>query len=179
MYNNIMNSVIARNAVHGDKTHRDWLLYATQSLIANVDSSISTEILVTPNDGRLLKVCNITEDKIGKLYFLTNTDQNNNYLYLESFKVFIDSQKSPLNVPGLTEGCIDFFRRSDINAFISDVKIHYPFADSNITTANIAFSEVTNFNIFIDYLTNLVPYVAFTQDHVKTYELILNPDTVK
>jgi len=151
-------------------------LYATQSLIANVDSSISTEILVTPNDGRLLKVCNITEDKIGKLYFLTNTDQNNNYLYLESFKVFIGTQKSPLNIPGLSEACIDFFRRSDINGFISESKTHIPFAGTNIRSSNIGFSEVTNFNIFIDYLTTLLPYVTSTKDYVKTYEMYLNPD---
>jgi len=64
-----MNEVIARNIGRADRKHRDWLLYATQSLIANVDTSIGTEILVTPGDGRLLKVSNIREDKISKLYF--------------------------------------------------------------------------------------------------------------
>ena len=171
-----MESSLAEQVSQPDKKHRDWLLYSTQALIANVDTNITTEILVTPEDGRLLKVSGISEEAIQKLSFLTNTDQNNNYLYLEDFKVYIGTQFNSLNIPGLVEICKNFYRRSDADAFVEGKKTQLPFSSGNVTNATIGLPDIAHFNEFIDLLTTLLPYVKSTIGHVKTYELILNPD---
>jgi methylglyoxal synthase len=91
-----------------DLKHRDWLLYSTKRIIQSVDENISVEIIDTPNGGKKLIASEITEADIDKIAFLTNTDQNNNYLYLEDFQVYIAGSISPLNIPGLKETVMNF-----------------------------------------------------------------------
>ena len=85
-----------------DFEQRDWLLFSMQQLIENVDPNISINI-IKAGESKLLIASNITEDSIIKLSFLTNSDFNNNYLYLENFSVFLNSYNEPLNIPGLSE----------------------------------------------------------------------------
>ena len=72
-----------------DLKHRDWLLYSTKRLLQKTGAeSISIDIQDLPNDRKVLFAGGITESMIDNLQFLVNTDQNNNYLYLEDFRRF-------------------------------------------------------------------------------------------
>lgn len=105
--------------------------------------------------------------------FLVNTDENNNYLYIEKFKVYLDGSLHDFDIPGLYNNIEDMFRRSDTNAFIQSSKFHEPFNVQNMTNTN--FNSKT-FNEFIDSYTANTPYSVKTFGKVKTYEIVLNPD---
>ena len=151
-----------------DLQHRDWLLFSMQSIILSIDQSISTFIIDTPNGGKILRATQVSEETISNLPFLTNTDQNNNYLYLQDFKVYIKSYSSPLDIPGIVQTTVNAFRRSDINGFLQGNKTHFPFNPSNY--------KGLNFNEFIDQYTSLQPTCLNTTGYVKYYEFVLNPD---
>jgi hypothetical protein len=151
-----------------DFEQRDWLLFSMQQLIENVDPNISINI-IKAGESKLLIASNITEDSIIKLSFLTNSDFNNNYLYLENFSVFLNSYNEPLNIPGLSEIVINQYRRSDIiYGFIQGKKTFQPFTSCNL--GNI------NFNDMIDNITSIIPGCTNTKNKIKLYEIILNPD---
>ena len=120
-------------------------------------------------------VTDISEATIGKLSFLTNTDFNNNFLYLEDLFVYIDYSISPLDIPGLNDIAISFYSQSDITSFLEGKKIKQPFSTDNINK-NTSLPPGSTFNNFVDALTAIIPYVEPTINHVKTYQLILNPD---
>jgi hypothetical protein len=151
-----------------DLQHRDWLLFSMQNIILSIDQSISTFIIDTPNGGKILRATQVSEETISNLPFLTNTDQNNNYLYLQDFKVYIKSYSSPLDIPGIVQTTVNAFRRSDINGFLQGNKTHFPFNPSNY--------KGLNFNEFIDQYTSLQPTCLNTTGYVKYYEFVLNPD---
>ena len=154
-----------------DLKSRDWLLFSTKSLILSVDQNISIQIIDTPDGGKRLIANGITDNSIEKLYFIVNTDQNNNYLYLEDFKVYKKGSSNPLNIPGLKDIMINVFRSSDAFNFISGKKTHKPFIGSNFITAS-----VDTFSQYIDKYTAFLPNTLTTKDVEKTYEIILNPD---
>ena len=116
----------------------------------------------------------ISEETIEKLQFLTNTDQNNNYLYLEEFNVYIFGFPDPINISGLNEIAINLYRDSDLNDFISSSKIKIPFTGSHIT--DNGGIEVETFSEFIDILTYIQPNTPNTGGKQKFYEVVLNPD---
>ena len=151
-----------------DLQHRDWLLYSQQRIIQNIDPNISIVIMDTANGGKILRVTNISEESIGKLKFLTNTDHNNNYLYIETFNVYIYGSPTPLNIYGLEEIIMNIFRNSDINSFINGEKVFQPFKDDNFKGDNIS--------LFIDRYTELNPLSPNTAGKIKTYQFDLNPD---
>jgi hypothetical protein len=159
-----------------DLTSRDWLLHSTKSLILSVDQNISVEIVDTPNNGKLLIASQISEASIDKLKFLVNTDQNNNYLYLEDFQIYLAGSYSPLVVPGLKEVIINAFRNSDVNAFVRNEKVHYPFVVGNMMTAN---KSTYTFSTFIDAYTGLLANIFGTYGSVKVYSITLNPDLIR
>ena len=68
-----------------DLTHADWCLFTQTRLIESVNPEIVCEIVNFSSEKKLLFVSNVTEADLLKIKFLTNTDQNNNYLYLEDF----------------------------------------------------------------------------------------------
>jgi hypothetical protein len=153
-----------------DLKSRDWLLFSTKSLILSVDQNISIQIIDTPDGGKRLIANGITDNSIEKLYFIVNTDRNNNYLYLEEFNVYKKNSSKPLNIPGLDDIMKNAFRSSDALNFISDNKTHKPFAGSNFkTTSSDTFSQ------YIDELTGFLPNTLTTKGVEKTYEIILNP----
>jgi hypothetical protein len=158
-----------------DLKHRDWLLFTTKRMIQSVDETISVDIVDTPNGGKLLIASGITEAAIDKLTFLTNTDQNNNYLYLEDLKVYVAGFFTPLNIPGLTETVVNVFRSSDADQFVLGNKLHAPFLGSNYNTP---YLTVTSFSDYVDAFSSLTPYAPTTLGRVKTYEITLNPDFV-
>lgn len=151
-----------------DLQHRDWLLYSQERLIRDIDPNISVDITTTATGVKQLVVTNISEASLGKLKFITNTDQNNNYLYLYCFKVFIFGSPTPLNIDGLCESVINIFRNSDINSFINQEKVFQPFKNNNFNDSSI--SE------FVDNYTSLSPLSPKTSNLIKTYKLLLNLD---
>jgi len=153
---------------NGDLKHRDWLLYSTKSILLSVDQGISVFIEDTPNGGKILRATQISEENIGALPFIVNTDQNNNYLYLQDFKVYIQGYIAPVDIPGIVPTFINVFRNSDINGFLSNQKTHLPFNPSNFK--GLTVSE------FVDQYTALQPYTLDTLNYFKFYEIVLNPD---
>lgn len=158
-----------------DLTHADWLMFSTQELIHNVNENISTEI-VSSQGKRLIFVSGVSEADIDNLYFLTNTDQNNNYLYLETFSIVYEGSNNNVNIPGLEIMMKNNFRQSDIAGFVSDNKLHYPFTTKNFKSSSFTGNTLSE---FIDQYTSLVPFAASTYGKVKTYSFVLNPDCEK
>ena len=157
-----------------DLTSRDWVAASTKQLVLSIDPSVSVEFKYYPNGGMKIFLSNISESTIGKLSFLTNTDFNNNYLYLEDLKVFINGHYSSLDIPGLFEIANSLYKQSDITAFLAGNKVKQPFAPSNIQDTSLP--PGSTFNDFVDSLSGLIPYVEHTINRVKTYQIVLNPD---
>ena len=155
-----------------DLKHRDWLLFSIKSRLLQVNENIAVSIIDTPDGGKRLIADNILPETIEELGFIVNTDQNNNYLYLEDFKVYNIATFSPVNIPGLKEVIQNVFRTSDINSFLNEDKIHKPFGVANYK-ANTSFKGST-FNEFVMTLTDLIPYTTNVKD--VTYSIVLNPD---
>ena len=156
-----------------DLTHADWCLYTQQKLISNVNSDIPSQVIKNGTKSYLI-ISNISEADLDKLYFLTNTDQNNNYLYIEDFKVYISSSPNPVNIPGLLEVITSSFRSNDANAFINGSKVYYPFDVKNFQNS---YFKGKTFSEFVDTLSGLLPYSANTSGYNKRYQIILNPDS--
>ena len=157
-----------------DLTSRDWVAASTKQLVLSIDPTVSVEFQYYPNGGMKIFLSNISESTIGKLSFLTNTDFNNNYLYLEDLKVFINSHYSSLDIPGLFEISNSLYKQSDITAFLAGNKVKQPFAPSNIQDTSLP--PGSTFNDLVDSLSGLIPYVEHTINRVKTYQIVLNPD---
>ena len=161
--------------MQADLKHRDWLLFSTKNILLQIDQDITVDIIDTPDGGKRLIASGIDTNTIEKLNFIVNTDENNNYLYLEDFKVFINGRNGALNIPGLKDIIINVFRTSDINAFLNDKKTHFPFAVENYNS--LAGSSYTGrtFPGFVGSFTNLIPFTPYVNLNV-TYSITLNPD---
>jgi hypothetical protein len=152
-------------------THMDWLFFSQQKLIENVDPNVSITYESTRDGGKSMIISGIDEKMIDKLTFLTNTDQNNNYLYLESFSVYVSGLVKPLEIPGINDIVLNIYRNSDIYSFIVGNKLHDPFnVVKNIK--NTTFTGRT-FGKFIDDYTSLIPYILSTSGRKKTFEVVL------
>jgi hypothetical protein len=159
---------------NSDLKSRDWLAFSTKQLISKVDPSIAVDLIYNSEGGMQIILDNVSEESIIKLQFLTNTDQNNNYLYLENLFVYINGSLSPLNVPGLSEIAVTLYQAADINEFIAGNKLKTPFSSKNIQ--NTSLPPNSNFNDLVDNLTSIIPFTQSTFQKTKTYKIILNPD---
>ena len=157
---------------NNDLKHRDWLLRSQQKLIQSYNPAICTSIVSTSDGGKRLIIQNVKENEMSRLKFITNTDQNNNYLYLENFQVRIGNSINQLDIPGLKELVIQIYSGSDIKAFLlpTTSKTHTPFDPSNFN------SPITTIGQFIDNITKTLPFLQNTTGLEKTYTLVLNPD---
>ena len=126
-----------------------------------------------PNDRKVLVASGITETMIDNLQFLVNTDQNNNYLYLEDFKVYAQGYFAPLDIPGLKQTVINAYRACDIDNFLLGNKTHTPFSGANFSSGTVTYKT---FNEFVDAYTSTNPYTPSTLNLQKTYQAVLNPD---
>jgi hypothetical protein len=156
-----------------DYTRSDWTLITQEKLIQNVNGNLATEIIMIEGQ-KVLKVSNVREEDLDSIYCITNTDKNNNYLYLDDFTVYVDNYPQSIYVPGLKEIVINSFRASDSNAFINGKNTHTPFSIKNFV--NTTFTG-TSFNEFIDDYSGIIPFAPSTKGSVKTYEIIFNPDS--
>ena len=160
-----------------DLKHRDWLLASTQKLIQQIDNNVIINITETDNGttsgGRIITISNISEETIDKLPFLVNTDQNNNYLYLENFSVYLNNQPNPIMFPQLTIVTKQMYANSDITGFTSNAKTHTPFAVENLGNTNY---KGNTFSGYVDLLSSSTAWVTPTTGKQKTYTAVLNPD---
>ena len=153
-----------------DLKHRDWLIHSTIKMVQSVDPNIQYQI-ITPPDGSMHLILNgIIGAELPNLFFLTNTDNNNNYLYLENFEVYINGNLLPLNIQGLVENMKNVWYNSDINAFLINSKTQYPF--------NNPFNNGLSIDQYIDQYTSNIPWSTKTTRQLKTYKITLNPDCV-
>lgn len=156
-----------------DLNHSDWLLYSITKIMESIDPAISVSSETTSSNGKRIFIYGIDEVAIDKLYFLTNTDQNNNYLYTEDFKVYLDNNSYPFEIAGLKNIAKSMYEHSDIFSFLSGNKIHIPYNVENIT--NTSYTGNT-FSGYIDYLSSTIPYTENTAGHIKKYQIVLNTD---
>jgi hypothetical protein len=156
-----------------DLNHSDWLLNSIKKIMESIDPTISVSSITTSSGGKRIFIYGINQIVIEKIYFLTNTDQNNNYLYLEDFKVYIDQHYGALDIPGLKEIMISMYNHSDIFSFLSGNKTQYPFTVKNILNTDY---KGKTFSGYIDYLSASIPYVQHSEGHFKQYSITLNTD---
>jgi hypothetical protein len=165
-----------------DLQSRDWLIALTQTLLKDVDSNIKCTVSVR-GPSKILRISNISEISVDKLKFLTNTSTNNNYGYLEDFKVSVLDNKSiiPINVPDLKKIMIEAYNFNDTKAFLENNKLFNPFL--NFFKDPCDPSKYISVTEFIDTYTEMtsvigLPGVIPTRDKVKIYEAVFNPDDV-
>lgn len=144
-----------------DLKHSDWLFFSQQKVIQKMVPSVTTSIR-----GKKLVISNISEDDLLLLEFFTNTDSNNNYLYLESVNVNLADSDSSLLISGLQDTMLDVYRLSDLNSYLSDLKVHTPFN-------NTAFNGIS-VGDFIDNLTSALPTVPDSKGLTKIFTLTLS-----
>ena len=157
-----------------DQTHDDWLLNSMKSLILHVDSNISAEIVTDEKYKKTLVVSNIPENIIDSIFFITNTDQNNNYLYIDNFTVYINKSPSPTPLPGLNNVVTSVFYNSDIDSFLNGNKTHKPF--QGVLYQKDCLFRGNTFSEFVDFLSSTTPLSATTIGSSKTYAFIVYPD---
>jgi len=162
-------------SIKGDLQHRDWLLFSSKRLLQTVNYNISVTFTDTPNGGKLLIAQNISETDIDNIPFITNTDQNNNYLYLQDFNVYIEGSFTPQNIPGLRETVMNAYTSTDADSFLNKQELHFPFMVKNFENSDF---KGTTFSQFVDEYSGLLPFTTKTKGYVKTYEVVLNPDLV-
>ena len=159
-----------------DLQHRDWLLRTTIKQILAIDPTITYRIDSGSNDSKHLILSDISEETLPHLAFITNTDVNNNYLYLEALIVSLDNSNNYLQIPGLTNLAVEIWNYSDSNAFTSGDKFFKPF-DRNLT--NPLTGHPINISEWIDIYTSAVPFVPNTKDKRKKFRIVLNPDCLE
>lgn len=161
-----------------DLSSRDWIVFTQKALINSIDIEVSCEIVDFPNGKKKLNVSNISEATMEKLLFITNTDQNNNYLYLEDLVVHVfgsSNRYKSIFIPGLQAIALSLYRNADLTGFLDSSITKNPFTGANISKNS--GTSVSTFGEFIDNLTNMIPFSIKTYGKVKLFSLVLNPDT--
>jgi len=158
-----------------DLTHADWWMRSIQKLLQSVDTNLRCRIVKRPNNTQHLHVANVSEETLSKLFFLVNTDQNNNYGYLEFFHVFTqdDYSRTPIEIPGVSELANGIWDNKDAFAFVNSQKTETPFLNP---LYNPITNEPLSFPQYVDLITAIIPWLPKTLGKVKIFELVLNPD---
>jgi len=162
-----------------DLTHADWTLFTQEKLIQSTVTDVSITYFQKTNGTTNMTISGIKPVDIAKLKFLTNTDQNNNYLYVEVFNIYINNGFNPLVVPGLSDVVKTLFRNSDLTGYLNSSKTNQPFSDANVQSGQFL---AKTFNEFVSLGLTLIPYVPhLTVPQLvatATYEIILCPDAM-
>jgi len=156
-----------------DLKHRDWLLRNTTQLILSIDPTITYIIVNGPNDSKHLIFSDITEESLLKLFFITNTDINNNYLYLEALHVYLENSNNCLQIPGLHELAIQLWAYADSNGFSDGKKFFKPFDNNLINPVN---GKPINIRTWIDIYSAMVPFIPNTLNKKLMFKMCVNPD---
>lgn len=164
-----------------DLQHSDWLLRSITEMVRNVSLHIRIK---QENKGpkKLLILSNISESDLSKLTFLTNSDKNNNYLYMENMEVFFDDdyQKTPIQIPGINIIAINAWNNADSKAFLNGQTTFKPFLNpiDGPSIPGIVQSTVNPISIplYVDIMTSMCRYLPNTTGVVKKFSITLNPD---
>ena len=153
-----------------DKTHADWLLTTQECLIKSRHPSLSTKIEHFPKyDKRFLTIEQIPLSVFTELMFIVNTDQNNNYLYIEKIKIYANGSSTPVNIIGVEDTLNQVYTFSDMNAFLAGSKTHTPWATTT--------TPVFNLSTYIENQISALPaYLRVYTNGIIYFDLVLNPD---
>jgi len=154
----------------------DWLLFTSESLINNIDSSISVKIEKYGDEKRYLLIEQVPINILPSLQFITNTDNNNNFLYPTEFALHMDGNSSPIEMPGLNEIFKSVYRKSDALAFIRGEKVHKPFELKNFISASGILC--TSMPDYFTKISSVLPKSSCPNlvDKKLSLDIILNPD---
>jgi hypothetical protein len=149
-----------------EDVHAPWLL----NLITNLAQKVNTNIVVKPMPNGSLMLTNVAEADLAKLSFLTNTDANNNFGRVTAMGVSIPGQNSPLplKIPGFSQTMVKIFNSYDSQAFLADSKTFKPFV---APFTNPVTKSPMSVNLYIDYITAMLPNMPETGGKVKTYSI--------
>jgi len=158
-----------------DLTHADWWIRTTKKLLQKVDTSLRFTV-VKVEKTQHLTIENISEATLSRLFFLVNTDQNNNYGYLEELQVFVkgDYSRTAIPIPGFSTLANAIWNEADATGFIEGQKTQTTFlAPLNNPYTN----EPLTVPQYVDWITAVIPWAPKTFGKEKIFTLILNPDT--
>jgi len=158
-----------------DLTHADWWIRTTTKLLQKVDTTLRFQILKVRQTQHLI-IENISEATLSQLFFLVNTDQNNNYGYLEELQVFVkgDYSRTPIPIPGFSTLANSIWNEADATGFVEGQKTQNAFlAPLNNPYTN----EPLTIPQYVDWITAVIPWAPKTVGKEKIFTIMLNPDT--
>jgi hypothetical protein len=158
-----------------DLTHADWWVRTSTKLLQKVDTSLRFTVVKVGQTQHLM-VENISEATLSKLFFLVNTDQNNNYGYLEALQVFVkgDYSRTAIPIPGFSTLANAIWNEADAIGFVEGQKTQTAFLaplNNPYTNEPITIPE------YVDWITAVIPWAPKTFGKEKIFTLMLNPDT--
>jgi len=161
-------------SVSPDLTHADWWVRTTVKLLQTVDTALRFNIIKMGETQHLI-VENISEATLSQLFFLVNTDQNNNYGYLESLQVFLQSDysRTAIPIPGFSTLANAIWNEADATGFVAGEKTQTAFLNplnNPYTNQPLSICE------YVDLITAVIPWAPKTSGQVKIFTLMLNPD---
>jgi len=158
-----------------DLTHADWWIRTCTKLLQQVDTSLRFTVVKVEKTQHLV-IENISETTLSQLFFLVNTDQNNNYGYLEALQVFVkdDYSRTAIPVPGFSTLANAIWNEADATGFVEGQKTQTAFlAPLNNPYTN----EPLTVPQYVDWITAVIPWAPKTFGKEKIFTLILNPDS--
>jgi hypothetical protein len=152
--------------------HQDWVLRSAKRMLQQVNPNIMFKEIKRGNTP-LLVVFNVSEQDLPNLNFFTNTD-NNNYLYLETFGVYInDTTEQLIKVPGLAQLLTENWQVADNLAYRQNSQVFYPFTSFLV---NKYTQNTFSISQYIDEQTSIIPWLPSTYGTPKQFTFVLNPD---
>jgi len=157
-----------------DLTHADWWIRTTTKLLQQVDTAMRFTVVKVGKTKHLV-IENISEATLAKLFFLVNTDQNNNYGYLEMLLVFVkdDYSENPIPIPGFSTLANAIWNQADAEGFIKGQKTQTAFLNP---LNNPYTNEPLTIPEYVDWITAIIPWAPKTFGKEKIFTLVLNPD---
>jgi hypothetical protein len=158
-----------------DLKHKDWLINITIKRLQKIDTNIRFSIFNPVPEKKVLIIDNVSEESLGKLPFLTNTDTNNNYGYIENFQVYLkdDVPNIPVSIPGLYLNMFDAWTQADLEAFEKGSPTFIPFNTPFLNPYNGSSISVPE---YVDIITRILPWATKTLGRVKIFKIYFNPD---
>ena len=158
-----------------DLTHADWWVRTCTKLLQTVDTTMRFTVAKDDETQHLI-IENISEATLSKLFFLVNTDQNNNYGYLEMLQVFVkdDYSRNPIPIPGFSVLANAIWDQADALGFLEGQKTQTAFLaplNNPVTNQPLTIPE------YVDLITAVIPWAPKTFGKEKVFTLMLNPDT--
>ena len=136
----------------------------------DINPNIRHGTVNTKNGGKVVKFYNISEDDLQHICFVTNTDSNNNFGYLEQFSVYTHQNQSlTIDIPGLFPIIRKYYHISDKTAFMDGKKKFHPF--KSLFRTGLTIPQ------YIDQQTDLMHWLPKTLGIQKYFSVTFNPDS--